>query len=258
VTRAYESGGWRRPPAGAPLPWILAAGAVGCQVAYPLVEGAARTDLTVATVVVFFLASVAHAWTQRGVRWAVVFTVVAVGGGLAAEAVGVRTGWPFGDYSYAESLGPRALGVPVVVPLAWAMMAYPALVVARRLTRRWVPLVGGVALASWDLFLDPQMVAEGHWRWVDPEPHLPGIAGVPVTNLAGWLAVSVVLMLLLDRLPRRRVDDAQPALLYLWTYASSVLANAVFFDRPGVAIVGGIGMGLVAAPFAVALWNARP
>ena len=61
--------------------------------------------------------------------------VVTAGGGLAAEAVGVRTGLPFGDYSYAGTLGPEVLDVPLVVPLAWTMMAYPVLLAARRLTR---------------------------------------------------------------------------------------------------------------------------
>ena len=38
----------------------------------------------------------------------------------------------------------RVLDVPVVVPLAWTMMAYPVLLAARRLTRRWVVLVGAI------------------------------------------------------------------------------------------------------------------
>src|SRR3712207_7239826 len=43
------------------------------------------------------------------------------------------------------------------------------------------------------------------------------------------------------------------AALYLWTYASSVVAHTAFFGRPGAALVGGVLMGLVAVPFAVAL-----
>jgi hypothetical protein len=39
--------------------------------------------------------------------------------------------------------------------------------------------------------------------------------------------------------------------LYLWTYGSSVFAHLAFFALPGSALVGGIGMGLVAVPFAV-------
>jgi hypothetical protein len=36
-----------------------------------------------------------------------------------------------------------------------------------------------------------------------------------------------------------------------------VLGSAVFFDRPGPAIVGGLAMGLVAVPFAWRLWVDR-
>ena len=85
----------------------------------------------------------------------------------------------------------------------------------------------------------------------------PLVDGIPWTNFAGWLAVAIVLMAILDRLPRRPADDRQPALLYLWTYASSVLANAAFFDRPGVAVAGGVVMGLVAIPYAWVLWTER-
>jgi uncharacterized membrane protein len=151
----------------------------------------------------------------------------------------------------------------VIIPLAWTMMAYPALVIARRLTRRAVPLVGAVALAAWDLFLDPQMVAEGHWSWAGETAELPGVPGIPLTNYLGWLGVALVMMTVLHlalprALPRRPADDRLPVLLYLWTYASQVLANAVFFDRPAVAVYGALGMGLVVAPYLYAVWRDRP
>jgi len=82
---------------------------------------------------------------------------------------------------------------------------------------------------------------------------LPGSPGIPLSNTLGWLAVGVAMLGVLQALPRRRADDRQPYALFLWTYASSVLAFAVFFGRPLVALVGGIGMGLVAVPFARAL-----
>ena len=129
--------------------------------------------------------------------------LVAGGGGLLAEAVGVHTGFPFGSYAYTGTLGPQLLGVPLVVPLAWVMMAWPALVVGPhagsspgRRSRR----SAARALASWDVFLDPQMVDAGHWRWAVPDPGLPLVPGVPLTNYAGWLLVAVAIMIaLLDR-----------------------------------------------------------
>jgi putative membrane protein len=225
------------------------------QVAYPLVSGHRRDVLTVVTVVVFFLASASHAVVHRGLAWAIAFIAVTAGTGLVAEAVGTATGVPFGDYGYADSLGRTLLGVPAVIPLAWSMMAYPCLLVGQRLTSSRVAaaLVGGWALASWDLFLDPQMVEAGHWRWSDVRHALPGAPDVPVSNYVGWLVVAVLMVALLQLLPRRDADDRQPAALFLWTYASSVLANAVFFDRPATAVVGGVGMGVVAVPYALAL-----
>lgn len=238
-----------------PVPVVLAALAVLLQIAYPLVSGDARDRLTVVTVVVFFLASTSHALLHRGPRWTALYVLLTTGTGLLAEAVGTATGVPFGQYDYAGSLGWKLLGVPVVIPLAWAMFAYPALLVGQRLARTapGAALVGGVALASWDLFLDPQMVQAGHWRFTDVVADLPGAPGIPLSNYLGWLLVAVLMVGVLQLLGRRTADDRVPAALFLWTYASSVLANAAFFGRPAVALIGGVGMGLVAVPYALSL-----
>ena len=252
MTTAYV-GARRRPApttAAAALPWLLAAATVAAQIAYPLLDGgSALRRLTIATVLVFFAASVSHAWVQRGAGWAIGLVVVTAGGGLAAEAVGVATGYPFGSYSYSASLGPQVFDVPLVVPLAWT-----------RLGGRFAPLVGGLALAAWDVALDPQMVAAGRWTWSFPTPALPGVPGVPLTNYAGWLGVGVVMMAVLDRvLPdRAATTEAQPAALLLWTWAGAVVGNAFYFGRPAVAAICGVLLGIVALPHAVAVWNDRP
>jgi putative membrane protein len=253
---------------------VLAGLTVLAQIAYPLTDDADRLRLlTITTVVLFASTSLLHAAVTRGVAWAVGLFVIAGGLGLAAEAVGVRTGFPFGGYSYSGTLGPEVLDVPVVVPLAWVMMAYPCLLLGRRLaragarrSRRATPsslvvvLAAAATLASWDLFLDPQMVAAGHWTWDDPTPALPGIPGVPLTNYAGWLLVSLVMMALLEAVlpPGRDGAEAVPGALLAWTWAGSTLANAVFFDRPGVAIWGGVLMGLFVVPYLYLWWDGRP
>lgn len=221
------------------MPAGLATLTVLLQVAYPLVHGDARARLTVATVLVFFAASTVHALQQRGGSWTARFLLVTVGGGLLVEAVGVRTGFPFGSYAYGGRLGPALLGVPVVVPLAWAMFAYPAHVVGVLLGRP--VLAAAWALAAWDLFLDPQMVAERYWTWGSPH----GLNGIPLTNHLAWLAVALVMAALL---PAREADDRTPVALFLWTWGSSVLANLVFFGRPGVALAGGLAMAVVGVP----------
>jgi len=237
------------------VPVLLAAVTVLLQVSYPLVQGRARDLLTIVTVVAFFLASTTHALVHRGPRWAGLYVLLTTGLGLLAEAVGTRTGIPFGQYEYAGSLGAKLLGVPVVIPLAWAMFAYPCLLVGQRLAQSAVgaAVVGGAALASWDLFLDPQMVEAGHWRFLDVQAALPGAPGIPLSNYLGWFLVAVLMLTLLQLLGRRQADDRVPGALFLWTYLSSVLANLAFFGRPSVALVGGVVMGLVALPYALSL-----
>lgn len=236
--------------------WTLVASAIAVQILYPLMPEAWRTQVTVLSVSLFFLASLADTGRVHGLRGAITLAAVAGGGGLVAESVGVATGWPFGHYAYTGTLGTELVGVPVIVPMAWVMMAWPALVVGRTLMRRGpaVVAVAAYALTAWDVFLDPQMVAAGHWNWLDPHPSLPLIPGIPLSNYAGWLLVSLVMMAALHLLlpPSRASSPSWPAAaLYLWVYFSSVMAHAVFFGLPGSALTGGVLMGVVAVPFAI-------
>jgi len=178
------------------------------------------------------------------------------------EAIGVATGIPFSPYSYSDALGLKLLDVPLLIPLAWTMMAYPALLLARTLTasahRLITPLTavtGAWALTSWDLFLDPQMVTAGYWTWVNPTPNLLGVSDIPAVNFLGWLFATFALMLLLYKLPTDRPPSNQgvPASLWTWTWIGGVVANAFFFGRPAVAAWGGICMGLVTIPYLLAL-----
>lgn len=259
-----------RPPAPPDVPvagavatratWVLVGAAVLVQIVYPLTPPELRTQVTVLSVGVFAAASLADMVRLHGARGGVALAVVAGGGGMLAEAVGLRTGLPFGEYAYTGTLGPEVLGVPVVVPAAWMMMAWPALVVGRTLARRpaAVALVGGAALAAWDVFLDPQMVAAGHWVWADPVPALPLVPGIPLSNYAGWVLVAALMVAALHRwVGPAAAPSAPAATLYLWTYCSSVLAHAVFFGLPGSAVAGGVIMGAVAVPFASTLLARR-
>jgi putative membrane protein len=242
------------------LPWALLGVLVLTQICYPLTGGGVRAAFTVATVLLGYLLSVSHALLTRGPRVAAALVGTATLGGFAVEAVGVATGFPFGTYDYSGQLGPKVLGVPLIIPLAWTWMAWPAWLAAIRLTSRRAgrTALAAVGLAAWDLFLDPQMVAEGYWRWLDPTPALPGVPGIPIGNYLGWLGFAVVLMTALSYAAGPAASsstggDLPLIVLWFWTYASSVLAHAVFLDLPASALWGGAVMGAVVLPLAVRL-----
>lgn len=252
--------------------WALLAVLVLAQICYPLTTGQTRARLTVATVLLGYLLSVGHALLSRGPRTAAALLAAATGGGFAIEALGVATGFPFGSYDYSGQLGPKLAGVPLIIPLAWTWMAWPAWLTAVRLTgggptggigpaARRIALAA-VGLAAWDLFLDPQMVTEGHWAWRTATPALPGLPGIPISNYLGWLLFAVLMMAALRPLAGAAVAttdsrDTPMFALYLWTYGSSVLAHAVFLGLPASAGWGAAVMALTAVPLAVTLLPRR-
>ncbi len=169
--------------------------------------------------------------------------------GFAAEVVGVATGRPFGHYRYSSKLGPRVRGVPVLAAAAWAMMARPAWVVAGRLTGRRARRVACAAgaLTAWDVFLDPRLALVGYWVW----PGGGRYAGVPASNFAGWFLTGMLVFSAYAVLADDEGGDEALA-LYVWTWVGEAFANAALWDRPRVALAGGIAMGAFAVP---ALWR---
>jgi putative membrane protein len=236
------------------VPASLGCTAVVLQIAYPLVHGTERDRLTVAIVIVFAAACVAHAIASRGTTFGVAMLALTAGPGFAVEVLGVHSGVPFGSYTYGTTLGPRLFEVPLVIGLAWTMLAWPAAIAAQRLASSFVSrvLLGAWALATADLFLDPQLVAAGQWTWHSRDPHLPGVASVPLSNYGGWLLAALVLSLAVQALLTTSAGgpDTLPVALYLWLYAGWVVALAVFLHLPAAAGWGALGMGTVAVPLA--------
>jgi uncharacterized membrane protein len=249
------------PPIGrALLPLALAGLLVLTAIAYPLVTGTGRDVVSWTIVLIGAALSVAHATASRGARTGIGLLLLVAVVAVCFEAVGLATGVPYGSYTYSDALGPTLLGVPLLVPLAWLMMAWPSRVVAARLTVRRparVALAAGV-FAAWDVVLDPQMVQAGYWTWAHPVPGLPGIGTVPLTNLAGWLLAGLVLMTLLDLLVERtavpgspRTGDAPVLLAIGWMVLGGALAHAGWLGLPGSAVWGAV-LGLPVAALLVA------
>ena len=114
---------------------VCALATVTLQICYPLVHESTRDRVTAAVVVIFAVAVAMHAAGSMGAARGLCAVALSGGIGFSAEILGVHAGIPFGSYGYAASLGPRLAGVPIIVGLAWAMMAWPSAVVARRLAR---------------------------------------------------------------------------------------------------------------------------
>jgi len=227
-------------------------------IATPLLPRGGRARRYLSSIVVTGLAATTGAASDR--RWGQPRTLVAsatiAGVTAAVERIGTRTGFPFGGYSYSGALQPEVAGVPAIVPLAWFAMAVPARETAHlALGERSSPMarivVGAAALTAWDLFLDPQMVGEGYWRW----DRAGRYRGIPVSNFVGWFLTGLGVMAILERLlppvgpggsapevgaTRRAAPDLVAE--YATMAVMETLGFAVFFRDRKVAAVGGAAM----------------
>lgn len=218
----------------------------GAQIAVPLTTR--RAGLSSIVVVALATCAVAAACAEWGPLRALGAAVLVAPAALAVEIVGVRTGWPFGTYRYEGVLRPTLGGVPVIVPLAWLGMGLAAWEVGGRLTRRLGPrvCVGAAALTAWDLFLDPQMTRQSYWVWAGGGFY----RGIPVSNYAGWLVSSVLVMgLLALSLPGPRRSTPLLA-LFSWMAVMETMGFVLFFGDAVVALVGGAAT----LPLVVAAW----
>ncbi|MEN9324963.1 MAG: hypothetical protein RL414_717, partial [Actinomycetota bacterium] len=239
--------------------FLLVGVTIALQISYPLITGETLRIVTIATVYVGAMSMVIHGHLSYGAKYSTRYLPITALFGLGIEVLGVHTGWPFGIYEYDASLGAQLFGVPIVVPFAWVMMVHPALIAARRIAGHWVFLYGGLLLAAWDLFLDPQMVAAGRWKWEVPGAHVPFTPDIPLSNALGWLLAGIVIIGALNKiLPRERRKEAASLAavdaLLLWTLFAGFIGNLFFFDRPGLAFFGTFIMGALLTPYFFSSW----
>jgi putative membrane protein len=114
--------------------------------------------------------------------WALTTAVVT----FLLEAIGVRTGFPFGAYGYGTVLGFHILDVPPVIGLNWALVvlgaAYAARTAADSKAAR-VLLVGALA-AAFDFVMEPAAVALDFWTWAAVVP--------PIQNYVAWFVIAAL------------------------------------------------------------------
>ncbi|MFB6224186.1 MAG: bisanhydrobacterioruberin hydratase [Haloarcula sp.] len=116
------------------------------------------------------------------------------------ELLGVRTGWPYGEFTYGVDLGPMLLGeVPFGLPVFFFPLVLNAyllvlLLLGNRAESTAVRLLVTLATVMLtDLVLDPGAVVIGFWIY-----DVTQFYGVPWQNYAGWLLSGSVAVLLFD------------------------------------------------------------
>jgi uncharacterized membrane protein len=243
------------------LVWVFFTVHLMAQPLYSLLPAKLEQTGSLVIVVAFALFSFSHLWVARGMKpaFGLLLVCFVVAGG--SEVLSVHTGVPYGWYAYTTKLGLAVLGVPLLVPVCWLMMAYPAARVATLIVPvRFVLPVAALALTAWDVFLDPQMVRSGYWVWLRQGEYL----GIPLENYAGWVVTALLVfgwyfrMFVPQPLVRSDWFGVLPILAYVWTWFGSSVVNLFWWGQPVVALAGFLGMGVFAIPALVKLVKRPP
>jgi putative membrane protein len=87
--------------------------------------------------------------------------------GIAAEWIGVHTGWLFGEYSYGANFGPKLDGIPYLIGVNWALLTFCTHSISRRFFKnKWIiALSGALLMVLLDVFLEQICDYAGFWSF---------------------------------------------------------------------------------------------
>jgi uncharacterized membrane protein len=211
---------------------------------------------TVGFTLVFVIFAITHCIALEGPARATLFFAICAIVSYLMEEIGVRTGLIYGAYHYGDQLGAKLGHVPVLIPLAWFMMIYPAWMVTGALfngidTRSIFGLsakaaVAALSMTGWDMVMDPGMAAAGNWTWEKGGVYF----GVPPQNYVGWLLTTFPVYWLVAWLWRRaahknatpRLFQSLPVVVYAF-FAVRYIATNHF---PALQLVAVFSMGVPA------------
>ena len=178
---------------------------------------------------VFLLACVPHVGWRKTLLFAITGYLIA----FTSEKLSITTGFPYGWYYYIDDTSQRELwvwGVPFFDSLSYVFLTYCSYATAlfilsplaskgadlitletRAIRQSWAALVLGAFLQTFlDIIIDPVALQGDRWflgqiyGYYENGLHF----GVPVSNYAGWLLTSFVLVAAFQRIDRKRDDTA--------------------------------------------------
>ena len=122
-----------------------------------------------------------------------VFTVMIYITGFAAEWLGVNKGWLFGNYTYGETLGVKADGIPLTIGINWFLLIYSTGVLMQYSRIKYVlirVIVGAGILVGLDMLIEPVAMRFDYWKWANNS--------VPDKNYICWFLLSMFMLLIFE------------------------------------------------------------
>lgn len=138
-------------------------------------------------------------------RWILVCVVILMLS-ILIEIIGVKTGWPFGQYYYGNALGPKLLGVPLVIGFNWLLLVYSSLILTRQVLKKSILLqclVASALVVLLDVHIEGIAPKLDYWYFKENP--------VPTINFIAWFVLCFVFQWALVNSAEQRAFDNRVA-----------------------------------------------
>lgn len=115
------------------------------------------------------------------------FSIFIFSFGYIVELAGVQYGIIFGNYAYGATLGPKLVGVPIIIGLNWLIIMYCIATLTDGLKiPALIKIIAGAMLAvAVDWLIEPVAMHFDFWTWKD--------GSVPFQNYVAWFFASLIM-----------------------------------------------------------------
>jgi len=125
--------------------------------------------------------------------------------GYLIEYMGVKTGYPFGEYLYTDKLQPQLFNVPIAISLSWIIVVVSSflIVFSDNGKNLFIKVIySSLIVLGLDLMLEPFAVfINSFWVWK---------AGfVPLQNYVSWFIIAIIFSTLLYFALRKKSIKAE-------------------------------------------------
>ncbi len=121
------------------------------------------------------------------------YALVVILAGFAVEFIGIHWHWPFGNYEYHDTLGPKLWGVPLIIGINWLLLTYTIGVVMQQTRLKSIAarvIIGAFLLVLLDMVVEPAAIKLDYWQWANNK--------IPLSNFVSWFIVSVLMLCLFE------------------------------------------------------------
>jgi uncharacterized membrane protein len=140
-------------------------------------------------------------------------------------ASGANFGFPFGDFAFTDSLGPKVLDVPLVLLFTWMAILIPAWAAAGRFLRYKHVVVASIVVTAFDAVLEFAADSLDLWHWK---------GGLPTElNPLSWFGIAYLSFSILSRYAgEKEPSPIVPHLLYAQLLYFILSDTAIRFLSP--------------------------